>query len=182
MPCILGADLGGVLKWYVDASFAVHSNMQGHTTMGSGFPIISLTKQKLNTRSSMESKIVGVDDMIHSYSGPYTSWKNKDTRSQIRLSSKITRAQCYLKGMERHNKHINVRYFLITDQIAKGEVQVEWCLTKDMIGNFMTKPLQGSLFRKFGDLIMGALSIEEAQKIMTCDPMMVTDHESLVHR
>ncbi len=56
LPLILGADSSGVLKWYVDASFAVHPNMRGHTggglTMGRGFPILSSTKHKLNTRSS----------------------------------------------------------------------------------------------------------------------------------
>ncbi len=54
--------------WYVDASFAVHPNMCGHTggglTMGQGFPIVASWKQKLNTKSLTESKLVGVDDMI----------------------------------------------------------------------------------------------------------------------
>jgi hypothetical protein len=30
-PLILGADSEGKLMWYVDASFAVHPNMHGHT-------------------------------------------------------------------------------------------------------------------------------------------------------
>jgi hypothetical protein len=38
LPLILGADGTGILNWYVDASFAVHANMRGHTggalTMG----------------------------------------------------------------------------------------------------------------------------------------------------
>jgi hypothetical protein len=54
--------------WYVDASFAVHPNMHGHTggglTLGRGFPILVSRKQKLNTRSSTESELVGVDDMM----------------------------------------------------------------------------------------------------------------------
>ena len=58
--------LGGIgvniLKWYVDASSSVHPNMRGHTggglTLGRGFPIVNLTKQKLNTRSSTESKLI----------------------------------------------------------------------------------------------------------------------------
>jgi hypothetical protein len=32
--------------------------------MGRGFPIVSSTKQKLNTQSSTESELVGVDDMM----------------------------------------------------------------------------------------------------------------------
>jgi hypothetical protein len=52
----------------VDAAFAVHPNMQGHSggglSLGRGFPIVSSTKQKLNTRSSTESEIVGADDFM----------------------------------------------------------------------------------------------------------------------
>ncbi len=33
-------------------------------TIGRGFPIVSSTKQKLNTRSSAESELVSVDDMM----------------------------------------------------------------------------------------------------------------------
>ena len=57
-PLVLGAENDGLLMWYVDASFAVHPNMQGHTggglTMGRGFPISPSTKQKLNTRSLLK--------------------------------------------------------------------------------------------------------------------------------
>ncbi len=67
-PLILSANGSGVLMWYVDASFAVHLNMPSHTggglTMGRGFPIVSSTKQKLNTQSSTESELVGVEDMM----------------------------------------------------------------------------------------------------------------------
>jgi hypothetical protein len=66
----LGADSSGILNWYVDVSFPIHPNMRGHTggglTMGTGFPIISSIKQKLNTRSSTESKLVGMDNMMSS--------------------------------------------------------------------------------------------------------------------
>ena len=68
MPLILSSNSAGVLDWYVDVLFAVHPNMRGHTggglTMGRGFPIMTSTKQKLNTRSSTESELVGVHDMM----------------------------------------------------------------------------------------------------------------------
>ncbi len=67
-PLIISADGSGELMWYVDASFAVHPNMRSHTdgglTMGQGFPIVNSTKQKLNTRSSTESELVRVDNMM----------------------------------------------------------------------------------------------------------------------
>ena len=57
----------------------------------------------------------------------------------------------------KRTKHINIRYFFVTDRIAKGDLNIEWYPTGDMIGDYMTKPLQGSLFRKFRDMIMGAV-------------------------
>jgi hypothetical protein len=43
------------------------------------------------------------------------------------------------------------------------EVEIKWCPTKEMVANFMTKPLQGSLFSKLSDLIMGMASIKKAK-------------------
>jgi hypothetical protein len=66
----LSANGLGVLKWYVDSSYAVHPNMRGQTggglTLGKGFPIVSSVKQKLNTQSSTESELVGVHEMMPS--------------------------------------------------------------------------------------------------------------------
>jgi hypothetical protein len=42
----------------------------------------------------------------------------------------------------KHTKHVNIRYFFITDRVDKGNVSLVWCPTGDMIGDFMTKPLQ----------------------------------------
>ena len=36
-------------------------------------------------------------------------------------------------------------------------MSVVWCPTGDMVGDFMTKPLQGALFQKFRDQIMGSI-------------------------
>ena len=81
----------------------------------------------------------------------------------------------------KRTKHINVRYFFITDRISKGEVRVEWCPTKEMVADFMTKPLQGSAFKKFRDLIMGSLSVKEANKLVTRDTVPGTNHKNLAH-
>jgi hypothetical protein len=59
---------------------------------------------------------------------------------------------------------------------------VEWCPTGDMVADFMTKPLQGSTFKKFRDLIMGALSMREVSKVLTRDPVKEADRESLAHK
>ena len=58
-------------------------------------------------------------------------------------------------SLGKRTRAINIRYFFLTDQIKQGNVQVEYCPTKDMIGDYMTKPLQGELFYKFKKAIMG---------------------------
>ncbi len=35
------------------------------------------------------------------------------------------------------------------------EISIDWCPTKNMVADFMTKPLQGSQFRELRDYIMG---------------------------
>ena len=41
------------------------------------------------------------------------------------------------------------------DQIDKGILSIEYCPTNDMIGDYMTKGLQGTKSIKFRDQIMG---------------------------
>ena len=68
LPLILSANGSGILKWWVDASFAVHPNVRGQSgggsSMGRGFPVVSSTKQKLNARSSAETEVAGADDFV----------------------------------------------------------------------------------------------------------------------
>ena len=54
----------------------------------------------------------------------------------------------------KHTRHINIRYFFIADRISNNKVRVEYCPTGDMVADYFTKPLQGSLFRKMRNAIM----------------------------
>ena len=171
-PLILSADGSGVLMWYVDASFAVHPNMRSHTggvfTMGRGFPINISTKQKLNTRSSTESELVAVDDMM-----PIVLWTRYFLMAQgygvtENLLLQDNRSSMLLErngkaSSSKRTRHINIRYFFITDRVNMKEVEIEWCPTKEMVADFMTKPLQGSHFRRMRDLIMGMTSVKRSK-------------------
>ena len=55
----------------------------------------------------------------------------------------------------KRTKHINIRYYYVADKIAKGEVNVIWCPTDQMVADFLTKPLQGKAFVEFRDKLMG---------------------------
>eukprot|EP00978_Attheya_sp_CCMP212_P037932 scaffold183156_cov29-Attheya_sp.AAC.1 len=54
----------------------------------------------------------------------------------------------------RRTRHINIRYFFVTDRIKNKEMSVIHCPTGEMVADYFTKPLQGALFKKFRDLIM----------------------------
>lgn len=68
IPLTLEADNLYVMKWWVDASYATHPDMKGHTgiftTMGKGTIYGSSTRQKVVTRSSTEAELVGVYDAM----------------------------------------------------------------------------------------------------------------------
>ena len=50
---------------------------------------------------------------------------------------------------------LNVRCFTIANQVKRGAVQIEHCPTDKMLGDCMTKGLQGVEFSAFGRRIMG---------------------------
>jgi hypothetical protein len=54
---------------------------------------------------------------------------------------------------------INIRYFFIADQVEKGNVEIKYCPTNMMIGDFFTNSLQGKKFKFFRDLILGKKSV-----------------------
>jgi hypothetical protein len=52
-------------------------------------------------------------------------------------------------------KHIRVRYFFIKDRVSNGNITLKHCPTGEMLADHFTKPLQGTLFRKFRAEIQG---------------------------
>jgi hypothetical protein len=90
--------------------------------------------------------------------GPITFSKPKDGHQDTILyqdnQSAILLKKNGRKSSSKRTKHFNCQFYFITDRINKNELSVEYCPTKEMIGDFFTKPLQGKLFYKFRRLIM----------------------------
>ena len=65
---VLGADDEQSNEWWIDASFAVHPDYKSHTgavhSLGNGVISSISTKQKVNSRSSTEAELIGIDDVI----------------------------------------------------------------------------------------------------------------------
>ena len=43
-------------------------------------------------------------------------------------------------------RHYDIKYFYVTYLIRRGKVQVIYCPTDDMLGDYITNPLVGSQF------------------------------------
>jgi hypothetical protein len=71
---------------------------------------------------------------------------------------------------------LNICYFFITDQVEKGNAQIEHCRTDNMVGDFFTKPLQGKKFLRFRKDIFGHLKMRQ-QETRSAD---VTSHMTLI--
>lgn len=58
------------------------------------------------------------------------------------------------RSSTKRTRHLNIRYFFVTDRIQAKELTVEYCPTGDMWADVFTKPLQGAAFAKFRKLIL----------------------------
>lgn len=158
---------------YIDSSYAIHPDAKGHTgvsiSLGRGSIYNRSSKQKLVSKSSTESELVGLADGL-----PMVLWTRnflisqgydvgiantyQDNKSTIILAEKGNPASS-------RTRHINIRYFFVKDRMEKKEVKISYLPTERMIADFYTKPLQGSLFVQLRNYILGYSTIEANQDI-----------------
>jgi hypothetical protein len=51
-------------------------------------------------------------------------------------------------------KHIKAKYFFLRDYYTTGEIALQYCPTKQMWADILTKPLQGSKFHQMQAILM----------------------------
>ena len=163
MKLTLEVDNLSILKWWIDASHNVHMDCRGHTgtmfSLGRGAVLSSSMKQKMNTKSSTESELVGAYDGLSLIlwsryfieAQGYTI--NHNILYQDNQSTMLLQRNGRASSTKR-TKHINARYFFIKDKIERGEVEVLYCPTKEMRADINTKPLQGTPFRTLRGQLM----------------------------
>jgi hypothetical protein len=127
---------------------------------------VSSTKQKLNTQSSPESEIIGADDFMPAICWTRYFMEAQGYQVQDNILFQDNKSAILLEkngkaSSSKRTKHVNIWYFFITNRVDKGNVSLVWCPTGDMIRDFMTKPLQGALFWKFRDQIMGVVPAQD---------------------
>ena len=153
-----------IIKWYVDVGFAIHPDFKSHTggdaTFGQGCPITLSRKQRLNTRSSTDSELVGDDDMSQMilWTDAFMDAQGYPVKDNILYQDNKSTILLLNNGKSSSTKRtraINIRYFFLTDQIEKGKLRVAYCPTGSMVADFHSKPLQGKLFKHFKRQILG---------------------------
>ena len=128
---ILRSDKTNVIKWSLDAAFAVHPDMKSHTgavmTLGKGSIQSASTKQKVNTRSSTEAELVSVDDIISKimWTTRFLEEQGYDVRDTIIYRDNMSSIKLENNGKAssgKRTRHMDIKFFYITDMIERGLV------------------------------------------------------------
>ena len=151
---------------FTDASFLAHMNMKSRSgiliLLAGGVIYISSVRQKLVTKSTSESELVALCDgatallVIRKFliAQGYDLGKStimEDNKSTIDMV-KAGRPTSF------RTKHIAMRYFFVKDYIEAGELDVQYCMTSEMISDMLTKPLVGAQFNYLRDKVVVKLS------------------------
>jgi hypothetical protein len=161
MPLTLSIDDMSSFKTWADVARALHNDMRSHTggaiMAGKGLLHGKSSKQRTNVKSSTAAETVGASNFLLQ-----TIWARNFVEAQCYkitnndfFQDNMSAMKMEKNGIEQWSRHINIRCFFVKDRIASGEIKLIHCPTGIMNADFFTKPLQGLLFEKFRDIIMG---------------------------
>ena len=138
-------------------------------------------KQKINTKSSTEAELIGVDDVMNFvvwsklfFDQQFKDYNPATPSSQLGKTNVLLQDNTSAIQLERYGKqsstkrtrHILIRYFYVTDKLQDRTLTVisySYCPTKQMTSDYLSKPLQGSLFRTHRNVIMEITERDEAE-------------------
>lgn len=142
------------LSCYADAAFGCHADGKSHTgivfMLGDAVVLIKSMKQKMVGKDSTEAELIALTDML-SYAThchdflvaqgvqplcPLVLQDNKSVITQVSTSTKKMRTL-----------HLKVRRAIAKEMWADGEIEIQYCHTKEMSADLLTKPLHGKELR-----------------------------------
>ena len=122
----LSADSSNVIKWSLDAAFAVHPDMKSHTgatmMLWKGAITSVSTKQKMNTRSSTEAELVSGDDIISKvmWTKLFLQAQDYEIKDNVIYRDNTSTMRLEINGKAssgKQTRHLNIKFFFITDLI-----------------------------------------------------------------
>ena len=138
--------------------------MKGHTratlSLGKGAIHSGSWKQRLVSRISTESDLIRVYDVLSQ-----VLWMRQLLEEQGCLdtttivyqdnTSSILLERNGRSSSTKRTEHMHIRYFYVTKQVHNKAIHITHCPTEEMVANFFSKPMQGSLFTKMRNYVMG---------------------------
>jgi hypothetical protein len=141
---------------HIDASYAVHlkdgrSHTGGSITFGVGGPLyVTSVKQAIVTKSSTEAELIAFSDVCSEVIAinNFAIAQGYPSQPAMVYQDNMSAMALVDKGgpCSKRSRHIDIRDFWMTEQIAKGTIIMEHCPTAQMWANLLTKPLQGAQF------------------------------------
>jgi len=122
-----------IIKWYVDAIFAVHKDLKSHTgatmTLRNDSVTSYFLKQKVNSRSSPLAELIGIDDVITKILWTRTFLQNQGFRVKHNIVFRDSTSAMKLEENGRmsagkRTRHFDIKYFHNTDLIKRKNLNL----------------------------------------------------------
>jgi hypothetical protein len=147
---------------YVDAAYAPHGDGKSHSglylTLGEGAFLVKSTKQQIVTKSSTEAELVAASDMATDVFHLQSFMKGQGCRMEkpVILQDNQSTIKLLEKGRasSQRTRHLNVRFFWLTEKIDDGDLKIQYEPTKSMVADILTKPLGAEQFGKLRRCIL----------------------------
>ena len=119
-----------------------------------------------DTTSSTEAELVGVSKGIRQsiWAANFLELQGYDKQPVRVYQDNMSTIKLIEKGRSTSEltRHIDIGFFWLHDLLNRDVITIEYCPTAEMVADYMTKPLQGSLFLAMRDKVMGVTSCDVA--------------------
>ncbi len=76
-------------------------------------------------------------------------------------------------------KHIKSQYYFVKDKVKEGEVDIRYCLTKQIWSDVLNKPNQGAPFRKDRAMLMNVpIDYDDGAEFLKTNPGLIPKDKS----
>jgi hypothetical protein len=154
--CLRPGCNGFHVRQYIDAAYGVHADEKSHTgsviVIGdAGLVSTKSSKQKIVTKSSTESELVGLSDSAPQafHMRHFLIEQGHESNPVILYQDNMSCMALVKRGRasSERTRHVAIRYFWVKDRVDNGEAEVIHLRTELMFANLLTKPLQGAQFK-----------------------------------
>jgi hypothetical protein len=126
----------------------------------------STHKQRIVTKSSSESEVIAASDGVSTLVkfNNYLSSRNVKLNGLKLFQDNQSTQHIIKNGLKsaKRMKHLDIRYFFVKQYVEQNDISVQYISTKDMVADIFTKPLQGDIFNKLRDKVLGLVPMYEA--------------------